>query len=215
VKGEAAAALWLDGAGFRLNEASGEFGMADLVAGRPGPPWVRIEVKSWPVGQWGRFGLQVAACQVEKVLSDAWLIVWARVDGDVVTLHGWTHVADVVLLGLPVWSAGVHANVQVPKVAVRPMGELVVLDPARFAFGSPVRPGAVCGHERVRGLCWGCAEVPAGLVLPDVVEVAGRKFHAVDAGPHGGWVPGVGERVPLSSAVVSSPACLTCFPTVW
>lgn len=225
LKGEAATALWLDSQGYRLNTHPSTRG-SDLCAGRPGPPWVMIEVKTWPVDDWASLGRDVAAVQLTKVAQNSWLVVWAiaeevsQPDGsEYVVLAGWTPTAAIVRHGVAQWTAGVHANVRVPTEQVRSIGELVDLDVAGFEFPS-VRPrDLACGHPNVLGHCWGCTEPPAGGVLPQRVTMRGGKYHEVEPKKSCISAPSsrgtaVGGSMPLFEAVVRYPACLTCFPVV-
>jgi hypothetical protein len=65
-------------------------GREDLVVGG-----VRIEVKTWHQAAWPGKGRSVAPGQIGSLRAKADAIVWCSLEGNEVTLHGWSTLDDI------------------------------------------------------------------------------------------------------------------------
>lgn len=219
LKGEAAVFLWADDHGFTINGFDG-YGMPDVCLGCPGPPWIRIEVKTWQSHNWVRLGRQVAATQLRKIVGENQLVVWAvaeRADNDgseCVALRGWTSTDDLLTHGRPRWTAGLHANLKLSDEWLTAMDALVAIDPTALRFPSMAQDTPPCGHAHVLGKCWGCAPPPAGPAMPKLVRIDQGYFH-LETAAHRFDARTDPQVMSLVEAAVKYATCRQCFPMVW
>ncbi|MCU0506238.1 MAG: hypothetical protein MUE82_10820 [Chloroflexi bacterium] len=94
----------------------------DLVVGG-----VRLEVMTWHVERWAALGRSVTPGHIPVVRRKADAIVWCALDGDRVTLHGWSTPDDVERAPLAVAGPPHHPfeTHQVPAADLRPMETLL------------------------------------------------------------------------------------------
>jgi len=87
---------------------------------------VRVEVKTWHEGTWAGKGRSVAPGQIPGIREKADAIVWCSVEGNDVTLHGWSTLDDVKAAPVAMTGTAQHPATthQVAIDDLRPMGGL-------------------------------------------------------------------------------------------
>lgn len=123
--GEVAVERWAKTLGVEVEATFRDISLAsreDLVVGG-----VRIEVKTWHHAKWPSMGRSVAPGQVRSLRGKADAIVWCSLEGNDVTLHGWSTLDDVE--AAPMTTTGPEhypaATHQVPVESLRPLEQLL------------------------------------------------------------------------------------------
>jgi hypothetical protein len=123
--GEIAVERWARTLGVEVEAPFRDIALAsreDLVIGG-----VRVEVKTWHHDAWGAMGRSVTPGNVETIRHKADAIVWCSLEGDTVTVHGWSTLDDVEAVPLTMTGPAHHpvATHQVPLEDLRPLERLI------------------------------------------------------------------------------------------
>jgi hypothetical protein len=123
--GEIAVEEWATGLGLAVEAVFRDISQTsreDLVIGR-----IRVEVKTWDEQWWEGMGRCVTPQQLPALRRKADAIIWCSVDGNKVTLHGWSTLDDVEAQPVVLTGPAHHpvANHQVPTDRLRPFAELL------------------------------------------------------------------------------------------
>jgi hypothetical protein len=88
-----------------------------------------VEVKTWDEQWWEGMGRCVTPRQVPALRRKADAIIWCSVNGNEVTLHGWSTLDDVEAQPVVLTGPAHHpvANHQVPADRLRPLDDLFPL----------------------------------------------------------------------------------------
>jgi len=123
--GEVAVERWARALGVEVEAPFRDISLAsreDLVVGS-----VRVEVKTWHGARWQGMGRSVAPGQLRSLRDKADAIVWCSLDGNEVTVHGWSTLDDVESAPLTATGPEHHAAAthQVPLESLRLLEQLV------------------------------------------------------------------------------------------